>query len=254
MTNEKWLALVAAFGLALTVAACGDDEEGPTSCQSDEDCADDESCDTSCQLCASIDAMCATDAECTTEGETCQPIGEGCTAKACKAGEGPGPTTCTAQDECYPNQFCDEGITDVCTDISSVATCAAAHGQDSVPANGIMLWAQETGEFPGEGNCITHPDATVCPATSNWCAFTIFVYDPNNSLPQEHGALYNRVAYSTASGNWGPIGDVDVVDAERFVVYGCFSGTSLNGAVAIVNDLTSKTLQSNAICLSATAN
>lgn len=318
--TKKWLALMAAFGLALTITACGGDDDELTTCTSNDDCADDESCDTSCGFCAPAAAAdrCTSDESCA-EGETCQPIADGCTVKKCKTaptsgtacesdedcagaadcdtsckvcvptasqctadtdcaeGEtcklfdegcalktcqaGTGPTACTEQNQCYPDQFCDLFATDkVCIDIATVATCSAAHGQNSVPTNGIMLWAQGEGDFGGdEGNCITHTDASVCPATAHWCSFAISVYDPDNSLPlaeSEKAALYKRVVYSTASGSWVPTGDVDPYDDETFIVYGCFSSTSLNGAVAIVDDNTkaSPTLQSNAICLSATAN
>jgi hypothetical protein len=285
MKNTKWFAMLAAVGLALTVSACGDDEEGRP-CEVNDDCLDTEICDTDCNGgvcitpctgngdCSEGDvcldatdtcaqrcgpppgAACTEDADCNQNAcETCDQLAGECISlcdetETCDGAGNCVAATCTEQAECYPDSYCDEGGTDMCVDIATVAACDAAHGRTSVPANGPMLWGMAQSDFGAEGQC----SASGPQGCTNWCAFTIFVHAPT-PLPTTKAALYKRVAYSTASGSWGPAGDVEPVDGERFQVYGCFAGSSLNGAVVIVDDSTaaSPTPQSNAICLSGTS-
>ncbi len=240
MTNAKWLALVAAFGLALTMVACGDDDE-PTTCSADEDCADDETCDTSCGFCAKIDGQCASDAQCA-EGETCQPLAEGCAARFCKPGEGPTPTACTDEtfNVCYDqDQWCDSDSTGAgtCANLD-VGSCGGASGKELPAANGPMIYYVEQ-----IGEC-TADDATHCNPPGTSCKFGVYFWDPQGDMDGEYG----DVKYITATGTVTGVGFVDsaTIDGNfgAVPVYTCV-GTSPEALLVMDNAGN----QSNAVCL-----
>lgn len=252
MTNAKWLALAAAFGLALalSVAACSDDNE-PTTCSSNEDCADTESCDTSCSLCAPLDGRCTADSECTNAGETCQPIGEGCSVKTCSSGGtgGTGGTgTCTGQADCYPDQaYCTEG--DVCAPLATtISTCA--YGPDAPDAEGPMvIFIQQTDE---EGTGLCAKDPTNCPNNGNVCWFKLTAWDPNADWPTS--ALYSHTKFvrSTDGQLIAPFNTRNGVADGNFFDFeasGCYdeSVTSLGGGFVILDNANH---QSNTGCVS----
>lgn len=241
MTNGKWFALVAAFAMALGLAACGGEDNGPTSCTSSEDCADTETCDTACSLCAPLDGQCTTDAECTTAGETCQPFSDGCTIKVCKTG-GVGPTACTDDtfDVCYAeSQWCNSdanGQNGTC-DPLDVGTCSAVTGKETPAVSGPMIYFVEP-----NGACVPNDQPHCAGGTS--CAFNVYFWDPEGDVDAE----YADVKYVTDTGTVTAIGYTDPGTINGLfgsvIAYTCVGP---NPAALLIQDNAGH--QSNAFCL-----
>lgn len=237
---RNWfLALMAAFGLAFTMTACGDDDE-PTSCETSDDCADNEQCDTSCRLCAVTDDLCTSDTQCST-GETCLPFSEGCTLMKCQAGEGPGPLTCTDEtfSVCYDaGQFCasdENGLNGTCEDLD-IGSCNVG-GHSAPSANGPMIFYVES-----QGACV--PNATECGGTGTACAFNVYFWDPQGDVDAE----YADVKYINGAGSVGAIGNTSpgtITDLFGSVVAITCVGESPN-AVLIQDNAGN---MSNGVCL-----
>lgn len=229
MKNGKWFAMLAACGLALGIAACGDEDgecpddamclpaEGacqahcdlgtPPTCTIDDDCADDEICDPACGGCI---VTCTAGAACEGDTDCDQNACEICAAGECVSmcdelevcdGAGNCVTAgCTDDtfDVCYDeNAWCDtdaQGENGTCVPLD-VGTCAGAAGRGTPDANGPMIYYVEQA-----GDCV-QDDQTHC-GGGYGCPFYVFFWDPNGDVD----AQYSDVKYITSGGTVGPIG------------------------------------------------
>lgn len=251
MTNAKWLALLAACGLALTMAACdGDDEDqcpdgamclaeagacdahcdiAQDACQSDEDCGDDEICDTDCGSGVCI-------IPCTPEDGT--------------GGTGGGGDTCLEQADCYPDSYCGEG--DQCFSLADyISECN--YGPDAPTGTGPMLLTIEQMDEAGTGFCTKDP--ANCLNNGNVCWFRIGAYDPDGDFPAT--GLYDNTKFVRSTD--GAIiatfnarnGAIDPNNSKffDFEVSGCYpeEATDLGGGFLLLDEANQ---QSNTACVS----
>ena len=269
MRNAKWFAMVAAFGLALTLSACGD-EEG-RACEIDDDCLDTEICDVDCDggICIT---PCTSDTQCT-DGDVCAaaagtcaqhcaaPGGAACTedkncdenaCQICAGGEctskcdetqecdGAGncvAATCTDEtfNVCYVNDaWCDSGS---CTPLE-VGTCAgAANKKTPANANAPMIYAVEA----NAAGCAEN-DQTHC-AGGVGCAWNVFFWDPQPDVDAE----YSDVKYVTAAGTAKAIGFVEEGSTDgKFGSVIAWTCVGFNPEAVLIQDNAGN--QSNAFC------
>lgn len=247
MTNAKWLALLAAFGLALTMAACDDEEDG--ACPDDAQCLEaSDTCPARCDL--GTPTACTDDEDCA-DDETCSP-GCGCIV-ACTPDDGTGgtgPQACDGQAECYPDSYC--GDTSECVSLATtISECNV--GPDAPAANGPMLLTIVQLAEGGATNCVKDP--ATCTNNGNICWFAVSAYDPDGDFPAT--GLYDNTKF-VRSDTGAEIATYNarngVIDSTNnkffdFEVAGCFPEdvTDLGGAFLLLDNANNK---SNAACLS----
>lgn len=170
LRRRRSVVLTGVAVLAMSLAACGDDDKGSGSddVRCDPECADGESCVEG--VCVA-EAECATDDECgdgelCVEGEcvadtSCETDDDCAEGEVCEEGACVEPTGCESDDDCGDGQYCDG---DVCTDYECVqdSDCGGC-GADEDP---ICVDNACACEEPCPQGC---GDGTACCAANDEC-------------------------------------------------------------------------------------